>query len=137
MSLGDRVLIIDESRIVRMALRNALEAGGFWVHEAKDGDGASELLRRQGYDLVFLGVSRRVGLDLVRPARATGASVIVLAASPSAEVHARALETGAEACLAKQPGVSDEVLDVARRVLQASPTAAPANRWRFWPQAAA
>lgn len=137
MSLGDRVLIIDESAVVRVALRHALEGAGFWVHEAKDEDAASDLLGRQGYDLVLLGLSRRIGFDLVRPARAAGASVIVLAASPSADVHARALETGADACLAKQPGVGDEVMRAARRALEAPRAAARTSRWRAWQQATA
>ena len=126
MSVFDQVLVVDESPLVRRVLRSSLEAADYWVHEAKDAASARELLAVRGYDLLVVG---RTGFELLPLAHSAGAAVIVLTASPSADLHAHALELGADACLAKHKGVAQEVVRSACRLLQA-PAAPVRNRQR-------
>jgi len=140
MGLDERVLIVDDSSVVRALLRSALEGAGYWVDEAQDVETARALLDARGYDLVItdLVMPRRGGFELVKPARSAGAVVIVLTAALSADLHARALELGAEACLAKHPGVAREVVSAARRVLEAPiPQAGGRHSGLAWPLVAA
>jgi len=51
---GARVLVVDDDRSTRSALRYALELNGFHVHEADSGTSAIDLLSRCEADLVLL-----------------------------------------------------------------------------------
>ena len=51
---GARVLVVDDDRSTRSALRYALELNGFMVHEAESGTSAIDLLSRCKPDLVLL-----------------------------------------------------------------------------------
>lgn len=54
--LRSRVLLVDDSRLVRQLGRDALEAAGFDVLEAEDGEAALTCFRSQRPDLVLLDV---------------------------------------------------------------------------------
>ncbi|ADE14558.1 diguanylate cyclase [Nitrosococcus halophilus Nc 4] len=49
-----RVLIVDDDRAMRMALRNVLEEGGYRIEEAVNGEQALAFCRRQMPDLVLM-----------------------------------------------------------------------------------
>ncbi|KFI23000.1 EAL domain-containing protein [Nitrosococcus oceani] len=49
-----RVLIVDDDRTMRMALRNVLEKGGYWIDEAINGNQALEFCKQQMPDLVLM-----------------------------------------------------------------------------------
>jgi two-component system chemotaxis response regulator CheY len=119
-TIGDRVLIVDNSSVVRVLLRSALERAGYWVEEAPDTTKARELIEARGYDLVItdLGMPGREGFELLAPARSAGTAVIVLTASLSPDLHARAIQLGAEACLVKHSGVARDVVAAAWRILE-------------------
>lgn len=53
---GTRVLVIDDSRTVVVALRKMLSTGGFVISEAADGETGLEIAREEGPDLIFLDI---------------------------------------------------------------------------------
>lgn len=53
---GTRVLIIDDSRTIVVALRKVLETGGFVIDEAADGETGLEMARAQPPGLIFLDI---------------------------------------------------------------------------------
>ena len=54
MSTADRILIVEDERLIRMTLRELLEAEGFRVAEADTGTAGLEYLRTAEVDLVLL-----------------------------------------------------------------------------------
>ncbi|MBI5069962.1 MAG: response regulator [Deltaproteobacteria bacterium] len=58
---GERVLVVEDDPLVRVAARRTLERGGYRVEVADSGDAALAACRAGDYDLVFL--------DLVMPGR--------------------------------------------------------------------
>lgn len=53
---GTRVLVVDDSRTVVVALGNVLSASGFVIREAADGETALEIARQEVPDLIFLDI---------------------------------------------------------------------------------
>lgn len=53
---GTKVLIIDDSRTIVLALRKTLEPVGFVIFEARDGEAGLEIARTEVPDLVFLDI---------------------------------------------------------------------------------
>ena len=67
-----RILVMDDDALLRGALRVALEAAGYEVLEAADGDAGLRLQREQGADLVLVDIfmPQRDGLEVIRALRA-------------------------------------------------------------------
>ena len=67
-----RILVIDDDRLLRGALRVVLEAAGYDVIEAADGDAGLRLHREHGADLVLVDIfmPKRDGLEVIRALRA-------------------------------------------------------------------
>jgi DNA-binding response OmpR family regulator len=67
-----RVLVMDDDAVLRGALRVALEAAGYDVLDAADGDAGPRLHRKHGADLVLVDIfmPERDGLEVVRALRA-------------------------------------------------------------------
>jgi len=63
---------MDDDALLRGALRVALEAAGYEVLEAADGDAGLRLQREQGADLVLVDIfmPQRDGLEVIRALRA-------------------------------------------------------------------
>jgi CheY-like chemotaxis protein len=116
-----RVLVVDDSFVVRAVLRSALEDAGYWVEEAEDAETAQELIEQDGYDVVVvdLRMPGRSGFTLFAPAQRAGSSIIVVTASLPPDLHARAVQHGADVCLVKHDRVAAEVVAAARRILEA------------------
>src|SRR3989442_6405589 len=67
-----RILVMDDDGTLRGAIRVALEAAGYEVLEAADGQAGLRLQREQGADLVLVDIfmPQRDGLEVIRTIRA-------------------------------------------------------------------
>jgi DNA-binding response OmpR family regulator len=67
-----RILVVDDDQVLRGALRLVLEAAGYDVAEAGDGDAALRAFKEDGADLVLLDIflPERDGLEVIRALRA-------------------------------------------------------------------
>ena len=123
-----RVLVADDSFSLRLALRTALEAGGFAeVIEAPDGSHALALAITRRPNVAILDVSMGAdnGFDVCRAIRAderlAGLAVIMLTGhtEPPGEAERLAREAGADCVLFKP--VSPRILRVSVEELVAGP----------------
>jgi two-component system chemotaxis response regulator CheY len=66
-----RILVVDDSSLVRLYYRNALEAAGFNVEQAINGIEAMEKVLAQAFDLVIVDVNmpRMDGISFMRALR--------------------------------------------------------------------
>jgi diguanylate cyclase (GGDEF)-like protein len=119
-----RVLVVDDSRVVRAVVARALKSGNYDVREADSGTAALKLLAREPHDVVITDL-RMPGLDgfelLAQVKRLDpDVEVIVLTGSHAKDVSCavRALRLGAHDYLAKPPASADEVLLTVERALE-------------------
>jgi two-component system, OmpR family, alkaline phosphatase synthesis response regulator PhoP len=124
-----RILIVEDDESISLGLRMNLEAEGYDVAVAEDGDDGLERIRKtDGLDLVILDVMlpRRNGLEVLRTARAEGKSVpvIVLSARGAEMDKVMGLELGAEDYVTKPFGLA-ELLARVRAVLRRDAIARP------------
>jgi DNA-binding response OmpR family regulator len=120
-----RILVVDDDERVRTVVTWQLEADGFLVHEAGDGDDALDLIERERPDLLVLDLSlpRLGGLDVIRRVRRGGAGrpdlpVIVLSGRSGETDRIVGLDLGADDYLVKpfSPGeLAARVRSVLRR----------------------
>jgi two-component system chemotaxis response regulator CheY len=77
-----RVLVVDDSSLVRLYYRSALEKAGFEVEQAINGIEAMERALSQPFDLVIVDINmpRMDGLTFLRALRRSAADVAVLPA---------------------------------------------------------
>jgi two-component system, chemotaxis family, chemotaxis protein CheY len=77
-----RILVVDDSSLVRLYYRNALEAAGFHVEQAINGMEAMEKVLAQVFDLVIVDVNmpRMDGLSFIRALRRSDSLVATLPA---------------------------------------------------------
>ena len=75
-----RVLIVDDSSLVRLYYRNALEKAGFEVEQAINGIEAMEKVLAQSFDLLIVDVNmpRMDGFSFLRTLRRGAAEVAAL-----------------------------------------------------------
>jgi two-component system chemotaxis response regulator CheY len=95
-------LVVDDSRVVRKVARRILEANGFLVEEAEDGQKALEACHRQLPDCVLLDWNMPVmnGLEFLQAVRAEfGADdppVVFCTTETDMEFIEKAIESGAQ-----------------------------------------
>lgn len=117
------VLVADDSITTRTLLRSVLEAGGYLVHTAADGDEALTLLRSEKVDLVVSDVRmpRLDGLGLISRMRAdqrTRTVPVVLFSSLDSEEETRRGEAaGAAAYLSKSAFERGQLFEVVAGLL--------------------
>jgi two-component system response regulator MprA len=115
------VLVVDDERAVRSALRRALALEGYGVDEAADGDAALGFLRTRTADAVVLDVLMPGvdGLEVCRRLRAAGdrTPVLMLTARESVEDRVSGLDAGADDYLVK-PFALEELLARIRALLR-------------------
>jgi two-component system, cell cycle response regulator len=105
--MSGRVLVVDDSTVVRMVLRRDLEAHGWEVAEAHDGVEALELCRAQPPDILLLDVEMprlngyQVLAALRQDAELAEIPVIFLTARSTSDHVAEGLRRGAEDYLRK------------------------------------
>lgn len=116
-----KILVVEDDATLGEAVTLALRQAGFSVDWARDGVQAEHALVGYAYDamLLDLGLPRREGLEVLRQARARGATlpVIVLTARDTVEDRVRGLDAGADDYVLK-PFALDELLARLRALLR-------------------
>ncbi len=122
-----RILVVDDDRVLRGALRIVLEAAGYDVIEAADGDAALRVFGEHGADLVLLDIflPERDGLEVIRALRAAIPPPTIVAMSGGGrigyvEVLGAAAAFGAARTLRK-PFEARELLAAIRELLDRGP----------------
>ncbi len=103
-----RVLVVDDSRLMRMALIRALNSLGLQhIVEAKDGQDALEKIREAAFDLMLLDMEmpKMTGIELLLAIKADAElrapPVIVISSTDQIESAVQCIEAGAEDYLPK------------------------------------
>lgn len=126
MDAPKRILIVDDEPNVRLVFRTALEATGYLVTEAADGDAALAQLRKLPTDLILLDLKMPVvdGRETLRRLRDAGdeTPVVVITAHGSVPDAVAAMKLGAVDFLPKP------VSPVTLRAVVAGACACSANR---------
>jgi two-component system OmpR family response regulator len=123
LEIAVRILVVDDDPDIRQSLRQSLEAEGFVVDEAEDGQEAHLKGSDPVYDLIILDLKlpKLDGLTVLRNVRAAkiATPVLFLSASSTREIRVRALDLGADDYLVK-PVWFDELLAYVRALLRRS-----------------
>ncbi len=116
-----RVLLVEDEPGIAEHLRQALEAAGYVVDAAPDGEEGHFLGDTEPYDAVVLdlGLPKRDGLSVLRAWRATGrrVPVLILTARDSWREKVEGIDAGADDYLAK-PFATEELLARLRALLR-------------------
>ncbi|MCK6447757.1 MAG: sigma-54 dependent transcriptional regulator [Planctomycetes bacterium] len=118
-----RILVVDDERMVRWGLRQALEKAGYLVEEASTGAEALEAFGRETPDMVLLDykLPDRTGLDVMRTMRKAAPRVPVLMITAHASIGGavEAMKEGAYDYVSK-PFEVDDVIQTVARALETS-----------------
>ena len=124
------ILVVDDERAMREALRDNLELDGYTVELAADGDAALARLLAGPVRLVLLDVMmpRRSGFDVLRAARNAGVAAPIIMLTAKGEEHdaVRGLGLGADDYVTKPFGLG-ELLARVRAVLRRAESPAAAG----------
>jgi two-component system KDP operon response regulator KdpE len=123
----DLLIVDDEPQIVR-ALKIALDARGYKIRSAGNGETALEMIAARAPDVVVLdlGLPGIDGVEVARRLRSFSAvPIIVLSARDAQQEKVAALDAGADDYLTKPFGM-DELLARIRAVLRRAPAGAQA-----------
>jgi two-component system response regulator PhoP len=122
-----RLLLVEDDAALRLGLARQLEAEGYRVDQAADGDDGLFQAREYPVDLaiVDLGLPKRSGLDVVKSLRADGRAlpILILTARGSWQDKVSGLEAGADDYLVKPfeyPELAARVKALLRRSLKAT-----------------
>jgi DNA-binding NarL/FixJ family response regulator len=116
-----RILIVDDHAIVRRGLKELLtDEPDLSVFEAGDGETASELIRKDHWDLIVLDLDLpgKSGLQLLEEVKRDSRSIPVLVLSVYSEEQfaVRTLRAGAAGFMSKDSAAEDLILAI-RRIL--------------------
>jgi two-component system nitrogen regulation response regulator GlnG len=115
-----RILVADDEQPMRFVLKNALEAQGFDVDLAEDGNEALARLQSETYPIAFIDIKMpgTTGLDILDRLAGLGSdtSVIMITAQSTMENAVEAMRRGAYEYLTK-PFNLDEAVHLARKAL--------------------
>lgn len=129
--MPERILIIEDERLVRELVALNLRHAGYAVDQAADFPSALVKLKAGEFELALVDVMLPGGdgFELVRQARAAGirAPMLMLTARTDTHAKVRALDGGADDYLTK-PFDVDELLARARALLRRARGEAPSNR---------
>jgi two-component system chemotaxis sensor kinase CheA len=118
-----RVLVVDDSKYVRMLMKLILEAAGYDVVVACDGREALEQLRDRGADMVVADVDMPTmnGFELTQAIRGSerfpDTPVVLVTGRETVEDKVRGLRAGANAYLRKDQFDAQHFLETMRRVV--------------------
>ena len=122
-----RLLIVEDDAALRLPLARQLEAEGYRVDQAKDGEEGLFLAQEYPFDLVIvdLGLPKINGLTIVQRLRAAGSTMplLILTARSSWQDKVSGLEAGADDYLTKPfeyPELAARVKALLRRSLHAA-----------------
>src|SRR5215475_14354680 len=78
--MDERVLIVEDDAVIRMALTDRLESEGYQLDYAGDGDEGFRQATSDAFDLIILDIMlpRRNGIDVCRDVRMAGVIVPIL-----------------------------------------------------------
>jgi len=119
-----RILAVDDDDVFRGALRVVLEAAGYTVLEAPDGEAGLRVYREHGADLVLvdLFMPERDGLEVIQALRATTPQLKIVAMSGGGRIGPRDMLTVAAALGAsrtlRKPFESRDLLAAIRELLE-------------------
>jgi DNA-binding response OmpR family regulator len=123
-----RLLLVEDSSILRASLRAQLTEQGWSVDEAVDGAAAQSFIAAYRYDVVVLDLMLPVvdGLDVLRALRTAGVPtrVLVLSARDQVADRVEALNAGADDYMVKPFAFSElnsRLLALMRRSVEAAP----------------
>jgi CheY-like chemotaxis protein len=123
--LGSRVLVVDDSALIRNSMQSVLEPYGLEVGHAENGRVAVELALASSWDLIFLDVVMPVmdGPTALREIRARGNTtpVVLVTSVSTAAVVASAVKLGGVHDIAK-PFTRDQIRAVATKLLKLDPS---------------
>jgi DNA-binding NtrC family response regulator len=133
MSMGKRVLIVDDEKNMRWVLSQALSGEGFEVADAADGQTALDAVAEQEPDVMVLDhrMPAPDGMEVLRRLRAKGARfpIIMLTAHGNVATAVEAMKAGASEYLTK-PFDLEELKLAIEKALQYSDLAAEVERLR-------
>jgi two-component system chemotaxis sensor kinase CheA len=118
-----RILVVDDSLTTRTLEQGTLEAAGYDVDTAVDGQDGWRILQERGADLVVTDVEmpRMDGIELCRAIRESrrfaDLPVILVTSLDAPEHRQRGLEAGADAYIGKASFDQDGLLETVRRLL--------------------
>jgi len=105
-----KLLIIDDEKAIRGALRDILEYEGYAIEEANDGEQGLELVTTNDYDVVLCDIRmpKIEGLDLLQKATemGKGAQFIMISAFGNVETAVEATKRGAFDFISKPPDLN-------------------------------
>jgi len=119
-----KVLVVDDSRVVRAVVIRYLRTAGYEVEEATNGNDALRLLARGNYDVVItdLRMPELDGFGVLSGVKrvAPDTEVIILTGTHAQDVNSavRALRLGAHDYLTKPPANADEVILTVQRAVE-------------------
>ncbi|MDF1565450.1 MAG: sigma-54 dependent transcriptional regulator [Deltaproteobacteria bacterium] len=123
--MASKILLLEDERVVRLALRKGLEAGGHEVHEEESVAGAIAALQDRSVDLAVIDYRLPDGtaIDVLERIEKEGLSlpVVVLTAHGSIELAVETIQKGASQFLTKPVELSalrvlvDRLLESAQR----------------------
>jgi len=99
-----KILVVDDTPIIRRLLCDVLETEGYEIDEAADGEEALEKIKAKDYDLVFCDIHmpRKNGFDTFIEAREIKPSLnFVMTDSLPDQLAEKTNQMGALGCLAK------------------------------------
>jgi two-component system response regulator AtoC len=119
--MPERILVVDDEKLIRWSLQKNLSRAGYDVLEAEDGVQALEVVAEEGADLVLLDIRmpRKDGIEVLEHLveHHPEIPVILMTAYSSVEGAVDAMQRGAFNYLVK-PFNQDEMLVVARKALE-------------------
>ncbi|MCB9667096.1 MAG: response regulator transcription factor [Myxococcales bacterium] len=111
MNSSPRILVVEDDESILLGLRMSLEAEGFEVQHAADGEAGLEAVERGGFDLIILDVMlpKLNGYDLLARMRKHGLSVpvLMLSARTGDIDKVMGLDLGAEDYLTKPFSIAE------------------------------
>jgi len=119
----ERILIIEDEKLIRWSVKARLQEEGYVVAEAEDGKKAFEHLARDDYDLIMLDyrLPDTTGIELLARVREEmpEISVVMMTAYGTVESAVQAMKLGAFDYLTK-PVDLEELVVIVRRALEAT-----------------
>jgi two-component system alkaline phosphatase synthesis response regulator PhoP len=78
--MNEKILVVEDDELIRMALADRLQSDGYKVEFASDGEAGFEKATRNAFDLVLLDIMlpRKNGFDVCRDIRMAGVVVPIL-----------------------------------------------------------
>ncbi|MGC8872857.1 MAG: response regulator [Chloroflexia bacterium] len=125
-----RILLVDDSALVRRILRGFLESAGHQIVEAQDGISGLEAYYLEKPDLVLLDLTMEGmhGLDVLRELLRMDPSARVVVATADIQRSTQEMAEGAGACgFVSKPFVREHVLEAVRQALSREPGPAAAE----------